>query len=177
MTITDFDVEPAVGPRFWARLLGIAGLVTGVLAIIGWPLPIVSGRGSSERHAWARTVQGVQDWMAHDGWRMSGSSWAWGGLAVLALGGVVAVVRPAWNDRWRVAVVVVPGGVLLVPGPLVQWAVGAPYSNYGLQWTGGTVVGIAAVCVGGALFTAFRRLARREARQSDDVNPPPRGPR
>ncbi|WP_148071090.1 hypothetical protein [Curtobacterium sp. PhB115] len=131
MSIPDFDVEPVVGPRFWAVVLGVASAVTGVLAIIGWPMPVISGRYSSEPHAWARTVQGVQDWFAHDGWRMSGTSWIFGALAIAALAGAVVVLRPAWSGGRTSLLVVGPAGAMLVVGPVVQWALGLPWSNYG----------------------------------------------
>lgn len=129
-SIPDFDVEPAVGPRFLPRVLGVVSAVTGALAVIGWPVPVVSRHARSE-HAWERTVQGVQDWLAHDGWRASGSSWLYGAASVAALAGAITLLHPGWTDARKLAVVVGTAGVLLVVGLAVQWALGLPWSNYG----------------------------------------------
>jgi len=173
--IADFDVEPVVGPRFWAVLLGIVSAVAGVLAIIGWPVPVISGRGSAERHAWARTVEGVQEWAAHDGWRMSGTSWIYGAFAVAALVGVAVLLHPSWSGRRSLLVVVGPAGVMLVLGPVAQWTFGVPWSNYGHGSTGAAAIGIVVTVVGGAVLTSLRKLLRRASRPDDDPNPPPRG--
>jgi len=173
--IADFDVEPVISPRFWAVVLGIVGAVSGVLAIIGWPVPVVSGRGSAERHAWARTVEGIQDWVAHDGWRMSGTSWIYGAFAVAALAGVAVLLHPSWSGNRSLFVVVGPAGVLLVLGPVAQWAFGVPWSNYGHGSTGAVAIGILVTVTGGAVLTGIRQVLRRPPRSEDDPNPPPRG--
>lgn len=176
MNIPDFDVEPVVGPRFWAVVLGVVSAVTGVLAVIGWPIPVISGHSGSDRHAWARSVRGVQDWLAYDGWRMSGTSWVWGAFALAALAGVLVIMRPDWPVA-RPPLVVGPAGAVLVLGPVVQWALGLPWSNYQGGSAGGTAFGIVVTLVGGAVIMGLRRAARRSARRDPEVNPPPRGVR
>lgn len=164
MSIPDFDVEPAAGPRFWAVLLGVVGAVAGVLAVVGWPLPVGVGRYGFDEAAWARTGHDVQAWVAHDGWRVSGASWAYGAAALAALAGVSVLLHPSWPDRRRFVLVVVPAGVLLVVGPAVQWALGLPWSNYGVGSTagiaGGLLVAAALATVGAAVWLALRRRPR-----------------
>lgn len=172
MTIESFDVEPAVGPRFWPTVLGIVAAVTGVLAMVGWPLPIVSGH-VQRTQAWERTVQGVQDWIGYDGWRMSGSSWIWGAAAVASLAGVVVLVRPRWGSARKFVVVLGPAGALLVIGPALQCALRLPWSNYGEGSTGGIALGIVIALVAAAVIMGFRALVRRSVRPEDDENPPP----
>ncbi|KTR08834.1 hypothetical protein [Curtobacterium luteum] len=163
-SIPDFDVEPAAGARFWAVLLGVLGAVVGVLAVIGWPLPVGGGRYGVDEAAWAQTVHGVQAWLAHDGWRVSGSSWVFGAAAVAALSGVGVLLHPSWSERRRFVLVVVPAGVLLVAGPAVQWAFGLPWSNYGVGSAAGIALGIVAVAalagVGAAVVAVLRRRHR-----------------
>lgn len=168
MRISDFDVEPGTGSRFGVVVLGIASAIAGVLAIIGWPLPVISSTHGRGQHAWARTIRGVQDWFAHDGWRMSGASWIYGAFAVVAAAAVVVLLHPAWSGRRALLIVVVPAGALLVLGPALQWALGLPWSNYGSGSTGGTVIGIVATVVCGAVLMAFRRAAKRRARRDKD---------
>ncbi len=129
MSISDFDVEPVVPLRSWAWVLGVAAAVLGALAVIGWPMPHVAGRVGGQQ-AWADTVRDLHAWFAHDGWRTSGASWVWGAGAVAATGGAVSLLRPAWSDARRWVTVVVPAGVLLVVGPVAQWTLGLPWSNY-----------------------------------------------
>ncbi|QSB22999.1 hypothetical protein [Curtobacterium sp. 24E2] len=175
MSIPDFDVEPAVGPRFWMVLLGVGSAITGLLAVIGWPLPLVSGRGGPDRHAWAQTVRSVRDWFAYDGWRMSGASWFYGALAAAALAGILVLRNPAWSGTRSLLVVVVPAAALLVLGPAAQWALGLPWSNYGAGSTGVIAVGMIVAVIVGAAITWLPRAFRRSVRSDDDVNPPPRG--
>lgn len=177
VSIPDFDVEPAVGPRFWMVVLGIVSAITGVLALIGWPLPIVASRGGSDQHAWDRTVRGVQDWLAHDGWRLSGSSWIYGALAVAALAGILVLLHPAWAGARSLVVVEGPAGALLVIGPAAQWALGLPWSNYGAGSTGAIALGTVVALVVGVVITAFPMAAGRSGRPEDEVNPPPHGVR
>ncbi|WP_439689906.1 hypothetical protein ACRQ4C_02105 [Curtobacterium sp. SP.BCp] len=164
MSIPDHDVEPAAGPRFWAVLLGVVGAVAGVLAVIGWPLPVGGGRYGVDEAAWARTVHGVQAWSTHEGWRVSGSSWVFGAAAAAALSGVAALLRPSWPDRRRRLLVVMPAGTLLLVGPATQWALGLPWSNYGVGSTagiaGGLLAAAALVAVGSAVWLALRRRPR-----------------
>lgn len=164
MSISDFDVESGAVPRFWVVVLGAASAVTGVLAIIGWPLPVVSSTHGRGQHAWARTVRGVQDWIGYDGWRMSGASWIYGAFAVLAAAAILVLLHPAWNGRRALLIVVVPAGALLVFGPAVQLAFGLPWSNYGGGSSGGTTLSIVATVVCGAALTGFRQVMRRGAR-------------
>ncbi|MBT2503458.1 hypothetical protein [Curtobacterium sp. ISL-83] len=176
MSISDFDVEPVVGPRVWMVLLGVVGAVAGLLAVIGWPLPIISStHNSSGRHAWARTVRGVQDWFAHDGWRMSGSSWIYGALAVAAVAGIVVLLHPTWSASRALLVVAGPAGVLLVLGPVAQWALGLPWSNYGAGSTSGMALGVVTTLAGGAAITVLRRAARRSTAPKDGATAPPQG--
>ncbi|OII11485.1 hypothetical protein BIU97_06230 [Curtobacterium sp. MCBA15_009] len=168
--IPDFDVEPAVGPRSWAVVLGVVSVLAGVLAVIGWPLPVVSGRYTQDPLAWELTVGAVEDWLAHDGWRMSGTSWVHGAVAVAALAGAVVLLRPAWSGVRKAVVVVVPAGLLLVLGPAVQWALGLPWSNYEDRSTGAMALGIlvaVTVGVGAAVIAAAVRRGR-----PDDVDAP-----
>ncbi|MGL3200363.1 MULTISPECIES: hypothetical protein [Curtobacterium] len=173
MSIPDFDVEQAAGPRFWAVLLGVLGAVVGVLAVIGAPLPVGASRYGFHEAAWARTVHDVQAWLAHDGWRVSGSSWVFGAAAVAALSGVAVLLHPTWPDGRRTALVVVPAGTLLVAGPATQWALGLPWSNYGVGSTadiaGGLLAAAALAMVGAAVWLAVRR--RRRGQDGADPRP------
>ncbi|WP_336696737.1 hypothetical protein [Curtobacterium sp. USHLN213] len=168
MSISDFEVEPRTGSRFGVVVLGIASAIAGGLAIIGWPLPVISSTHGRGQHAWARTIRGVQDWLSHDGWRMSGASWIYGALAVVAAAAVVVLLHPSWSGRSASLIVVVPAGVLLVVGPALQWALGLPWSNYGSGSAGGTAIGIISTVVCGAALMGFRRAARRKARRDQD---------
>jgi len=165
--ISDFDVAPSAGSRFGVVVLGVASAVAGVLAVIGWPLPVISSTRGRGQHAWARTVREVQDWFAHDGWRMSGASWIYGALAVVALAAAVILRHPAWSGRRALLIIVIPAGVLLVLGPALQWALGLPWSNYGSGSAGGTAIGILVTVVCGAVLTGFRQALRRRARRNE----------
>ncbi|MFJ3384043.1 MULTISPECIES: hypothetical protein [unclassified Curtobacterium] len=130
MSIESFDVEPVDNRRLVRWLLGLVAAVTGVLAIIGWPLPVSSGR-YVRTDAWERTTALIEAWWTHDGWRMSGASWFWGGIAIGATVG--AVIRWGGKERpWRRAwlLSVLPGGVIAALGPLVQVVFGIRWSNY-----------------------------------------------
>ncbi|WP_139199381.1 hypothetical protein [Curtobacterium sp. MCBA15_013] len=168
MSISDFDVEPRSGSRFGVVLLSIASAIAGVLAIIGWPLPVISSTHGRGRHAWARTSHEVQDWFTHDGWRMSGASWIYGALAVVAAAAVVVLLHPSWSGRRALLIVVVPAGALLVVGPALQWALGVPWSNYGSGSASSTAIGIVATVTCAAVLMVFRRAARRRARRDTD---------
>lgn len=168
VSISDFDVAPRSGSRFGVVLLGIVSAIAGFLAIIGWPLPVISSTHGRGRHAWARTIHEVQDWFTHDGWRMSGASWIYGALAVVAAAAVVILLHPSWSGRRALLIVVVPAGALLVVGPALQWALGAPWSNYGSGSASSTAIGIVATVACGAVLMAFRRAARRRARRNTD---------
>lgn len=168
VSVSDFDVEPRIGSRFGVVVLGIASAIAGVLAIIGWPLPVISSTHGRGQHAWARAIRGVQDWLAHDGWRMSGASWIYGALAVVAAAAVVVLLHPSWSGRRALLIVVVPAGALLVGGPVLQWVLGAPWSNYGSGSAGGTGVGIISTVVCGAALMGFRRAARRKTKRDKD---------
>jgi hypothetical protein len=84
MSIESYDVEPVDTRGALARASGVAATITGILAVIGWPLPVVS-RYYRPSDAWDQTLALVRDWWVHDGWRMSGASWLWGGIAVVGL--------------------------------------------------------------------------------------------
>lgn len=152
-SIGSYDVEPVDLRRPVAWGLGAVTTVTGVLAVIGWPLPVVSRHGRPS-DAWDRTVTLVQEWAAHDGWRMSGASWLWGGLAVAATIGAVVVraSRPghALSRRASVAVLL-PGGVTAVTGPVVQAALGVPWSNYSAPEVDRPAVVVAVLVIAGVL--------------------------
>lgn len=166
MNIADFDVEPAVGPRWWAWVLGVLGAVTGVLAVIGWPVPHVSGRVGG-RQAWEHTVHDADAWLAHDGWRTSGDSWVWGALATAATCGAVALLLPTWSDTRRWAIAAVPAGVLLVVGPVAQWALGLPWSDYDGGSTGDSALAIVIVVALAGMGLVLRRVVRRAGRRVD----------
>ncbi|MGN7223448.1 hypothetical protein ACTHQN_11340 [Curtobacterium flaccumfaciens] len=51
MGISDFDVAPSAGSRFGVVVLGVASAVAGVLAVIGWPLPVISSTHDRGQHA------------------------------------------------------------------------------------------------------------------------------
>lgn len=59
VSIESFDVEPVDHRRLFRWLLGLVAAVTGVLAIIGWPLPAAPGRYVPS-DAWERTTTLVQ---------------------------------------------------------------------------------------------------------------------
>lgn len=168
MSIPDHDVEPAAGPRFWAVFLGVLGAVVGLLAVVGWPLPVGAGRYGFDDGAWARIVHDVEAWLAHHGWRVSGSSWVYRAAAVALLAGAAVLLRPGWSDARRLRLVVVPAGLLLLIGPAAQRALGLPWSNYGVGSTagiaGGLLAAAALAAVGSALWFALRRRPREQDR-------------
>jgi len=169
VVISDFDVAPSAGSRFGVVVLGVASAVAGVLTVIGWPLPVISSTHGRGQHAWARTVREVQDWFAHDGWRMSGASWIYGALAVVAVADAVILLHPAWSGRRALLIIVVPAGVLLVLGPALQCGLGLPWSNYGSGSAGGTAIGIVVTVVCGAVLTGVRQVLRRRARRDEEA--------
>lgn len=130
VSIESFDVEPVDHRGLVRWLLGVVAAITGVLAVIGWPLPVVSGR-YVRTDAWERTTALIEAWWSHDGWRMSGSSWFWGGAAIAAATGAlmtkVGRERP-WRRSWLLTVL--PGGIIAALGPLVQVVFGVRWSNY-----------------------------------------------
>ena len=130
VSIESFDVEPVDHRRLFRWLLGLVAAVTGVLAIIGWPLPAAPGRYVTS-DAWERTTALIEAWWTHDGWRMSGASWFWGGVAMGATTGAIAICagkQRTWRKAWLLTVL--PGGVIAALGPLVQVVLGIPWSNY-----------------------------------------------
>jgi hypothetical protein len=130
VSIESFDVEPVDHRRLVRWLLGLVASVTGVLAIVGWPLPVLTGR-YVQTDSWERTTALVEAWWTHDGWRMSGASWFWGGVATAATAGAV-MIRPgselSWRRTWLLTVL--PGCVIAALGPLVQVLLGMRWSNY-----------------------------------------------
>ena len=130
VSIESFDVEPIDHRTLVRWLLGLLAAFTGVLAIIGWPLPAAPGR-YVRTDAWERTTALIEAWWSHDGWRMSGASWFWGGVAIGATTGAIMIgaakERP-WRRTWLLTVL--PGGVIAALGPLVQVLLGIRWSNY-----------------------------------------------
>ncbi|PZO56656.1 MAG: hypothetical protein DI639_16425 [Leifsonia xyli] len=62
---------------------------------------------------------------------MSGASWFWGGVAMGATTGAIAICagkQRTWRKAWLLTVL--PGGVIAALGPLVQVVLGIPWSNY-----------------------------------------------
>lgn len=142
MSIESYDVEPVDHRVLFTWLLGAAAVCSGVLALIGWPLPVFPGR-YVHTDSWNRTVELIEAWWGHDGWRMSGASWFWGGLAVgTATGGIVVRIpaRGSWTRRWLV--ILLPGGVLAGLGPVVQSALGLSWSNYSAVHDRGATVAV-----------------------------------
>ncbi|PZF54074.1 hypothetical protein DEJ23_13685 [Curtobacterium sp. MCSS17_008] len=130
MSIESYDVEPVDTRGAVAWVLGITAAITGVLAVIGWPLPVVSRRFHPS-DAWEQTVALVRDWWLHDGWRMSGASWLWGGIAIVATTAAIVCRSPRRTRGSRTRLLVlVPGGCLAALGPLVHFVAGVPWSNY-----------------------------------------------
>lgn len=126
MSIESFDVEP-VDHRTLARwVCGVIATASGFLAVIGWPLPMPLTRTGND-HAWERTLTLVQAWLTHDGWRTSGASWFWGGIAIVATSCAIVLHR---GGRRPWALVVAPGAAVGALGPLVQVCTGLPWSNY-----------------------------------------------
>jgi hypothetical protein len=130
VSIESFDVEPIDHRTVVRWLLGLLAAFTGALAIIGWPLPAAPGR-YVRADAWDRTTALIEAWWSHDGWRMSGASWFWGGVAIGATTGLIMIgaakERP-WRRTWLLTVL--PGGVIAALGPLVQVLLGIRWSNY-----------------------------------------------
>ena len=158
MSISSYDVEPVDTRGALARASGVAATITGILAVIGWPMPVVS-RYYRPSDAWDQTLALVRDWWVHDGWRMSGASWLWGGIAVVATSAAI-LYRSRRENR---LLVVVPGGCLAVLGPLVQFAAGVPWSNYSTgRIDGASVIVFVVVLVAVVgLPLLFERGARR----------------
>ncbi|WP_139200111.1 hypothetical protein [Curtobacterium sp. MCBA15_008] len=130
MSIESFDVEPVDHRTVSRWLLGLVAAVTGVLATIGWPLPAASGRYVPS-DTWERTTALIEAWWTHDGWRMSGASWLWGGIAIGATTGAIAnwaEEERTWRKTWLLTVL--PGGVIAALGPLAQVVLGIRWSNY-----------------------------------------------
>ncbi|MCJ1712687.1 hypothetical protein [Curtobacterium sp. VKM Ac-2922] len=168
MSIPDLDGEPVVRRRTVIVVLGVVSALAGLLAVVGWPLPVISStHGSAGPHAWARTVRGVQDWFAYDGWRMSGSSWVYGALATATAASIAVIRHPAWSGGTAVVVVVAPAGAMLLVGPVAQWSLGLPWSNYGVGSTSAVAFGGVATVAGGAALFAVRRTLRRRGRRGD----------
>lgn len=170
MSINSFDVEKIDHRPFIRWVAGVVAAMTGILAIIGWPLPIVPGR-YVQNDAWERTRALIDAWLRHDGWRMSGSSWLWGGLSIVAITGVILTVGQrdhAWLKEWLL--VLIPGGVLATLGPLFQILFGVRWSNYAPEDDSpvALVYLIGLVVVIG--FLLLRGWVMRDRGQSDDID-------
>ncbi|MGN8051223.1 hypothetical protein ACTJKO_16190 [Curtobacterium sp. 22159] len=169
MSIESFDVEPIDHRRLIRWLLGVAAAVTGVLAIIGWPLPVLPGR-YVRTDAWERTTALIEAWWTHDGWRMSGASWFWGGVAIGATTGAVMIragTERSWRRTWLLTVL--PGGVIAALGPLVQVLLGIRWSNYAGSHDSLSVIIVYAIGLAGAVgLPFFRGWVMHGRKQSDD---------
>lgn len=167
MSIESYDVEPVDARRPSAWVLGVVAAVTGTLAVIGWPLPVVSRRSGT----WEQTTSLVRAWWRHDGWRMTGDSWLWAAVAIAATtAAIVCRYRSApWTSRtWLL--VLVPGGSLAVSGPVVQVLAGVPWRNYAAGHESRAGVVVFSVVLAGAVVLPFllHRIDRaRHARSAD----------
>lgn len=170
MSISSFDVEKVDHRPLIRSVAGVVGAFTGILAIIGWPLPMVSGR-YVQGDACERTLSLIDAWLNHAGWRMSGSSWFWSGISIAAVTGVILTISQrdhAWPKKWLV--ILIPGGLVGTLSPLFQMFLGVRWSNYAsednspvaLVYSISIVVGI------GLLF--LRGWVMRSRDQSDDDN-------
>ncbi|MDB6427456.1 hypothetical protein [Curtobacterium sp. 20TX0008] len=131
---------------FRRALLIAAALITGVLAILGWPFPQIDSRYGPATGAWDKTVAAMHDWLAHDGWRQSGSSWLWGGVAVTAaLGALSLNSKKKYRSAWTPLLNFAPGLLLVIAGPAIQIATGAPWSNYSSAGVSTTMLVIASL--------------------------------
>lgn len=171
MSIESFDVEPVDHRRLVRWLFGVAAAVTGVLAIIGWPLPVLPGR-YVRTDAWEHTTALIEAWWTHDGWRMSGASWFWGGAAIAATTGAVMVRagtgRPS-SKPWLLTVL--PGGVIAALGPLVQVVLGIRWSNYSVNHDSRSTIVVYAIGLAVAVGLPFLRgwvMRGREQSDGDD---------
>jgi hypothetical protein len=172
VSIESFDVEPIDHRRLVRWLLGLVAAVTGVLAIIGWPLPVLPGR-FVRTDAWERTTALIEAWWTHDGWRMSGASWFWGGVAIGAT--TCAIMISAAKERpWRktVLLTVLPGGVIAALGPLVQVMLGIRWSNYSDSHDSRSTIIVYAIGLAVAVGVPFLRgwvMRGREQGDGDGV--------
>jgi hypothetical protein len=173
--IASYDVEPVDTRPLGRWVLGTLATVTGFLAVIGWPIPVLPARYGNN-HAWERNTELIGAWIAHDGWRTSGSSWFWGGVAIVATTWAISLGHRQQNRRQqnrrrqgprqqdprrqdprrqgtrRWSIILLPGGVIAALGPLVQVLLGFPWSNYSPDedhlWTLIVYAGGLAVAVG-----------------------------
>jgi hypothetical protein len=168
VSIESFDVEPVDDRDLFRWLLGLVGAVTGVLAIIGWPLPVAPGR-YVRTDAWERTTALIGAWWTHDGWRMSGASWFWGGVAVCATTGALAIstrkVR-TWRTTWLFTVL--PGGVIAALGPLVQVGLGIRWSNYSDTHDSRSTIVVYVIGLAAAVGLPFLKGWVMRGREQDD---------
>lgn len=168
MTINSYDVEEFNYRPLTRWVAGSIASFTGVLAIIGWPLPILSGR-YAENCEWEQTRALIDAWLKHAGWRMSGSSWFWGGVSIAAIICVILTLRRQEGTglkEWLL--VLVPGGIMATLGPLLQLLLGAPWSNYTTKNTSPIVlVYLATLVVVIGLLLLRGWVARRRNRCND----------
>jgi hypothetical protein len=170
VSISSFDVEKIDHRPLVRWVAGVIGAFTGILAIIGWPLPIVSGR-YVQNDAWERTLSLINAWLNHAGWRMSGSSWFWSGISIAAVTGVILTINQrdlAWPKKWLV--ILIPGGLVGTLGPLFQMLLGVRWSNYASEDNSpvALVYLISMVVVIGLLL--LRGWVMRIRDQPDDAN-------
>jgi len=168
VSIQSFDVEPIDHRRLVRWLLGLVAAVTGALAIIGWPLPVLPGR-YVRTDAWERTTALIEAWWSHDGWRMSGASWFWGGVAIGATTCAIMIragtERP-WRRTWLLTVL--PGAIIAALGPLVQVLLGIRWSNYSNNHDSGSAIIVYAIGLAVAVGLPFLRAWVRRGREQSD---------
>jgi hypothetical protein len=168
VSIESFDVEPIDHRTVVRWLLGLLAAFTGALAIIGWPLPAAPGR-YVRADAWERTTALIEAWWSHDGWRMSGASWFWGGVAIGATTGVIMIgaakERP-WRRTWLLTVL--PGGVIAALGPLVQVLLGIRWSNYSKNHDSRSTIIVYAIGLAVAVGLPFLREWVVRGREKSD---------
>jgi len=168
VSIESYDVEPVDVRRPFSWVLGAVATVTGTLAVIGWPLPVVSRRSGT----WEQTTSLVRDWWQHDGWRMTGDSWLWAAVAIAATTAAIACRyrRAPWTSRtWLL--VLVPGCSLAVSGPVVQVLAGIPWRNYAAGHDSRSGVVVFAVVLAGAVGLPFLLHRIERARPGRTTHP------
>lgn len=171
MSIESFDVEQVDHRTLVRWLAGLLAVLSGTLAIIGWPLPIPPGRYVQD-DAWERTTVLIAAWWTHDGWRTSGSSWFWGGVAIAATTYAILAaarkVRP-WLKRWLL--ILVPGGAVATLGPLLQVLLGIRWSNYSPDHDNRSVIIVYVIGLAFAVgLPLLRGWAMRDRDRPDDAD-------
>jgi Sec-independent protein translocase protein TatA len=91
----------------------------------------------------------------------------WGAGAAASTSGAVALRLTSASDTRRWAIVVVPAAALLVIGPVAQWALGLPWSNYGGGTSGPHALVLVVVVALGFAAVGLRRAVRGLGRRID----------